>query len=129
MSKSHLSRSVSASPKMDTQPDKADTPLAEWPLECLTTKLLSCLSTRQLREIHKLGAPSLWECLHEGGFGAEYNFYNELCTYAFLLYQPLTAKQAEQSALDLGVSMIEEAQNNPLKFSQVPEPETPKGPR
>ncbi|KAF8630396.1 hypothetical protein AX15_002950 [Amanita polypyramis BW_CC] len=90
-------------------------------------KLLSCLSTRQLKDIHREGAPALWECLHEGGFGSKYDLFNELCTHAFPLYQPLTADQAEQSAVKLGVSMLEDAHKNPLKFPQVPEPETPKG--
>ncbi|KAF8623731.1 hypothetical protein AX15_006228 [Amanita polypyramis BW_CC] len=114
---------------MDTQPDRVDTPLADWPLECLTTKLLTCLSTRQLKEIHREGAPALWESLHEGGFGSKYDYFNELCTYAFPLYQPLTADQAEQSVLDFGISMLEDAQKNPLKFPQAPEPEMPKGPK
>ncbi|KAF8623987.1 hypothetical protein AX15_006099 [Amanita polypyramis BW_CC] len=114
---------------MDTQPDKVDTPPAEWPLECLTAKLLTCLSTRQLREIHKFGAPSLWECLHEGGFGNEYELFNELCTLAFPLYQPLMADQAEQSAIDLGVTVLEGARTSPLTFSYEEGPVTPKGPK
>ncbi|KAF8627313.1 hypothetical protein AX15_004433 [Amanita polypyramis BW_CC] len=112
---------------MDTRPDKVNTPPAEWPLECLTTKLLTCLSTRQLREIHKFGAPSLWECLHEAGYGNEYELFNKLCTLAFLLYQPLSAEQVEQSAIDLGVTVLEGAWVSPLTFTHEDELVTPKG--
>ncbi|KAF8627729.1 hypothetical protein AX15_004273 [Amanita polypyramis BW_CC] len=121
-------RSTSASPQMDTQPDKVATPPAEWSIERLTTKLLTCLSTRQLREINEYGPPALWESLHEGGFGDNYELFNELCNLAFPLYQPLTAEQAEQTALDLGINVIEVACTTPPLPIQEEEPVTPKGP-
>ncbi|KAF8624918.1 hypothetical protein AX15_005642 [Amanita polypyramis BW_CC] len=103
---------------MDTRPDKVDTPPAEWPLD-----------TRQLREIHKFGAPSLWECLHEAGYRNEYELFNKLCTLAFLLYQPLSAEQVEQSTIDLGVTILEGAWVSPLTFTHEEDLVTPKGPK
>ncbi|KAF8622968.1 hypothetical protein AX15_006603 [Amanita polypyramis BW_CC] len=115
---------------MDTAPDKVPTPPAEWPIERLTTKLLSCLSTRHLRDIELYGPPALWESLHEGGFGDEYELFNELCNIAFPLYQPLSAAQAEDTATHIGVTLINQACTTPPP--PVPttedEPATPKGP-
>ncbi|KAF8625714.1 hypothetical protein AX15_005228 [Amanita polypyramis BW_CC] len=113
---------------MDIRPDKVDTPPAEWPVDRLTAKLLTCLSTRQLREINKYGPPALWESLHEGGFGDNYELINKLCNLAFPLYQPLTAEQAEQSAIDLGINVIEVARTTPPLPTHMEEPDTPKGP-
>ncbi|KAF8631485.1 hypothetical protein AX15_002372 [Amanita polypyramis BW_CC] len=127
-------RSASASPRgdatsnMDTAPDKVPTPPTEWPIERLTTKLLSCLSTRHLREIEKFGPPALWESLHEGGFGDEYELFNELCNIAFPLYQPLSAAQAEDTATHIGVGLINQARTTPPGPSTDEEPVTPKGP-
>ncbi|KAF8624477.1 hypothetical protein AX15_005854 [Amanita polypyramis BW_CC] len=121
-------RSASASPKMDTAPDKVPTPPAEWPIERLTTKLLSCLSTRHLRDIELYGPPALWESLHEGGFGDEYELFNELCNIAFPLYQPLSAAQAEDTATHIGVSLINQARSTPPAPTADEEPATPKGP-
>ncbi|KAF8625210.1 hypothetical protein AX15_005514 [Amanita polypyramis BW_CC] len=127
-------RSASASPRgdrapdMDTAPDKVPTPPTEWPIERLTSKLLSCLSTRHLRDIEKFGPPALWESLHEGGFGDEYELFNELCNIAFPLYQPLSAAQAEDTATHMGIVLINQARSTPPAPSTEEEPVTPKGP-
>ncbi|KAF8621315.1 hypothetical protein AX15_007880 [Amanita polypyramis BW_CC] len=121
-------RSVSASPKMDTAPDRVPTPPAEWPIERLTAKLLTCLSTRHLREIEHYGPPALWESLHEGGFGDKYELFNELCNIAFPLYQPLSAAQAEDTATHMGVTLINQACTTPPAPSTDEGPATPKGP-
>ncbi|KAF8629711.1 hypothetical protein AX15_003310 [Amanita polypyramis BW_CC] len=139
------SRSTSVTPESsppppEMEPERPDTPIADWPFERMNKVLLRCLSTRHLKDIAIHGPASLWESLAESDYSGEYDHLAEICEQVFPYFVAIPEVEAEMLATQLGLQILEQArvtppgtaskeehsQNTPPRISAPAEPETPK---